>query len=65
MAVLQQVKLEAVGVVVTHALGKSYVAQDLKEAGLTATRAERTKLTRLRNDVSDHAVFRFVLFVLG
>ena len=51
-------------VVVTHASANSYAAQAAKTAGWTAARAERTKRTRFRNDVPDHAAFRFVPFAV-
>ena len=39
-------------------------SQAAKKAGWTAARAERTKRTRFRKDVPDHAAFRFVPFAV-
>ena len=49
---------------VVHASAKSYAAEAAKTPGWTAARAERTKQTRFRNDVPDHAAFRIVPFAV-
>ena len=64
VAVLPRRELAAVDVVVAHASAKSYAAEAAKTSGWTAARAERTKRTRFRNDVPDHAAFRFVPFAV-
>ena len=64
VAVLPRLELAAVDVVVAHASAKSYALEAAKTAGWTAARAERTKQTRFRKDVPDHAAFRFVLLRL-
>ena len=64
VAVLPRLGLAAVDVAVAHASAKSNSAQAAKEPGWTAARAERTKRTRLRKDVPDHAAFRFVPFAV-
>ena len=64
VAVLPRLGLAAVDVVVAHASAKSYAAEAAKTAGWTAARAERTKRTRFRKDVPDHAAFRFVPFAV-
>ena len=64
VAVLPRLELAAVDVVVAQASAKSYAAQAAKAAGWTAVRAERTKRTRFRQDVPDHAAFRFVPFAV-
>ena len=64
VAVLLRLELAAVDVVVAHASAKSYAAEAAKTAGWTAARAERTKRARFRNDVPDHAAFRFVPFAV-
>ena len=51
-------------VVIAHASAKSYAAEAAKTAGWTAARAERTKQTRFRKDVPDHAAFRLVPFAV-
>ena len=56
VAVLPRLELAAVDVVVSHASAESYFAEAAKTAGWTVARAERTKRTRLRKDVPDHAV---------
>ena len=64
VAVLPRLELAAVNVVVAHASAKSYAAEATKTAGWTAARAERTKRTRFRKDVPDHATFRFVPYAV-
>ena len=64
VAVLPRLELAAVDVVVAHASAKSYAAEAAKTSGWTAARAERTKRTRFRKDVPDHAAFRFVPFAV-
>ena len=56
---LQRLELAAWDVVVAHASAKSYTsaAQDAKEAGWSAAKAERTKRTRVRKDVPDQTCF--------
>ena len=51
-------------VVVAHASAKSYAAEAAKTAGWTAARAKRTKRTRFRKDLPEHATFRFVPFAV-
>ena len=62
VAVLPRRDRAAVDVVVAHAYAKSYAAQAAKESGWTTStaRAERTKRTRFRQDVLNHAAFWFV-----
>ena len=62
VAVLPRLELGAVDVVVAHASAMSYAAEAAKTAGWTAARAERSKRTRFRKDVPDHAEIRFVPF---
>ena len=64
VAVLPWLELAAMDVLVAQASAKSYAAQAAKTAGWTAARAERTKRTRFRKDVPDHAAFRFVPFAV-
>ena len=64
VAVLPRLELAAVDVVVAHASAKSSAAEAAKTSGWTAARAERTKRTRFRKDVPDHAAFRFVPFAV-
>ena len=64
VAVLPRLELAAVDVVVAHASAKLYAAEAAKTSGWTAARAERTKRTRFRKDVPDHAAFRFVPFAV-
>ena len=64
VAVLPRLALVAVDFVVAHASAKSYAAEAAKTAGRTAARAERTKRTRFRNYVLEHAAFRFVPFAV-
>ena len=53
-----------VDVVVAHASTKSYAAEASEAAGWTAARADRSKRTRVRKDVPDHAAFRIVPFAV-
>ena len=64
VAVLSRLELAAVDVAVARASAKSNPAEAAKTAGWTAARAERTKRTRFRKDVPDHAAFRFVPFAV-
>ena len=64
VAVLPRLELAAVDVVVAQACAKSFAAEAAKTSGWTAARAERTKQTRFRKDVPDHAAFRFVPFAV-
>ena len=60
VAVPPRLEIAAVDFLVVHASAKLYLAQATKTAGWTAARAERTKRTRFRKDVPDHAAFMFV-----
>ena len=64
VAVLPRLELAAVDGVVVHASARPYTAQAAKAAGWTAARAEQTKRMRFRNDVPEHAAFRFVPFAV-
>ena len=64
VSMLPQLELAAVDVVVAHASAKLYAAEAARTAGWTAARAERTKRTRFRKEVPDHAAFRFVPFAV-
>ena len=64
VADLLRLELTAVDVVVAHVSAKSNAAEAAKTLGWTAARAERTKRTRFRKDVPDHAAFRFVPFAV-
>ena len=64
VAVLPRLALAAVDVLVVHASAKSYAAQAAKTSGWTAAKAERTKRTQTRNDVSDNAALSFVPFAV-
>ena len=64
VAVPPRLEIAAVDFLVVHASAKLYLAQATKTAGWTAARAERTKRTRFRKDVPDHATFRFVPFAV-
>ena len=64
VAVLPRLELAAVDVVVAHESAKSYAVEAAKTPGWTAARAERTKLTRFRKDVPDHAALRFAPFAV-
>ena len=59
---MPRLELAGVDVVVAHASAKSYAGEAAKTARWTAERAERTKRTRFREGVPDHAAFRFVPF---
>ena len=62
VAVLPWLELAAVDAVVAHKPAQSHAPKAVKEPGWTAARAERTKRTRFRTNVPDHAAFRFVPF---
>ena len=64
VAVLPRLELTAVDGAVTHASAKLHAAQAAKKAGWTAASAERTKRTRIRKHVPDHAAFRVVPFAV-
>ena len=64
VAVLPRLELAAVDVVVTHAPAASYVAAAARAAGATAAQAEAKKRQRFKDDLPDHAAFRFVPFAV-
>ena len=68
VVVMPRLEMPVVDVVVvtpcTHAPAALYVAAVAWETGATAERAENMKRDRFRQDVLDHAAFRFVPFAV-